>query len=336
MTTGCTGDSDKKTGGESDTNIVRTADLSQPIAAVNDAKPDSNVVQECPEGYVYDYQVSMEPIPEDIAELGGPCQGSIHAFPSKIAMALTELEMEKDPELKAEVEKRIPEITAALEEEIGGDFVVDGVIVESDSAWTFICTEVDTGYQFELNYTNFEYDAQKNGGGAPENAYTMQFYYDQLESAAIQEELLPILREVYGDGDVRVRSQLDASFIDIAIAQYTEKEVDKCEEQKKLIKLWEALQAYDSTVYYTVCLTFYRPEYQSVIKEKYDAMLVYEIGSEFNQEVALCLAENGDIWCNLEYAEYIDEEDPNNLDVLLQQYQTGEYQEDVIWDYWIP
>ncbi len=28
---------------------------------------------ECPEGYVYDYQVSMEPIPEEIAALGGPC-----------------------------------------------------------------------------------------------------------------------------------------------------------------------------------------------------------------------------------------------------------------------
>ena len=212
---------------------------------------------ECPEGYVYDYQVSMEPIPEEIAALGGPCEGTIHAFPSRIGMALTELEMEKDPVLKAEVEKRIPEIEAALEEEIGGEFVVDGVILFDDLGWVFFCTEVETGYQFDLYYANKEYYAYKRNRDSTENVISVADYYDEKESRALRETLLPQIEEIYGGGDVKVRVQNEVGLVDIAIAQYMDCAIDKSLEQEKILLLWETLHSYNDNYIYNINIAFY-------------------------------------------------------------------------------
>ena len=59
-----------------------------------------SVEEKAPEGYVYDYQVSMEPIPKEIEDLGGSCVGTMHAFPTRIEKVLTQQEVEKDPKLK--------------------------------------------------------------------------------------------------------------------------------------------------------------------------------------------------------------------------------------------
>ncbi len=290
---------------------------------------------ECPEGYVYDYQVSMEPIPEEIAALGGPCEGTIHAFPSRIGMALTELEMEKDPVLKAEVEKRIPEIEAALEEEIGGEFVVDGVILLDNLGWYFFCTEVETGYQFDLSYANKEYDAQKNNRTSTENIINTKEYYKAKESIALSEELIPLVREIYPDGDIKIQKQGGVDVTEIFVSQYTEAEVDKCLEQEKLLMLWEALQAYDNTVYYNVSLTFYPPEYQRIIEEKYDTFIRFDFGQTFDVNTISRLGENGEVISCFRYLGIKAEKDEENLDGLLQEYREGNLDRELVWKYWI-
>ena len=290
---------------------------------------------ECPEGYVYDYQVSMEPIPEEIAALGGPCEGTIHAFPSRIGMALTELEMEKDPVLKAEVEKRIPEIEAALEEEIGGEFVVDGVILLDDLGWYFFCTEAETGYQFDLSYANKEYDAQKNSRTSTENVINTEEYYKAKESIVLSEKLIPLVREIYPDGDIKIQKQGGVDVTEVFISQYTEAEVDKCLEQEKLLMLWEALQAYDNTAYYNVSLTFYPPEYQRIIEEKNNTFIRYDFGKIFNVKTANCLGKNGEVISCFRYLGTTAEKDEENLDGLLQEYREGNLDRELVWKYWI-
>ncbi len=290
---------------------------------------------DCPEGYVYDYQVSMEPIPEEIAALGGPCQGTIHAYPSRIAMALTELQMEEDPVLKAEVEKRIPEIEAALEEEIGGDFVVDGVILQDDLSWVFICTEVATGYQFDLCYANFEYEAQINNTTSPQNAISVEYYYREIESIAIRENLYPIIGEIFNEGDYIVRAQVGGGIVDIVIGQYTDKEIEQCMEQEKILKLWEALQKYDNTKYYNLSLVFFPLKYENVIKEKYRTTIRYDFGNFISDKYLSYLAERKEIWGGITYSEIDYHDDYSNLNTFLQKYNVGEYEEDIIWDFWI-
>ncbi len=292
---------------------------------------------ECPEGYVYDYQVSMDPIPEEIAALGGPCEGTIHAFPSRIGMALTELEMEKDPVLKAEVEKRIPEIEAALEEEIGGEFVVDGVILFDDLAWVFFCTEVETGYQFDLYYGNNDYYAYTHNSQPIGNIIKVDYYYDEKESITLRENLLPIVKEFFADGDIKIRlknGKMDE--VDIAIIQYTDSIVDKHVEQEKIILLWKELQSYDDVFIYDLNVLFYPSQYKEMIKEKFNTMFRYDYGRVYAEETMTCLIEKGEIGCCFSYAEIWDGEDVNNLDALLQKYEEGNYGQGEIWDYWIP
>jgi len=285
--------------------------------------------QECPEGYVYDYQVSMEPILEEIAALGGPCQGTIHAFPSKIGMALTELEMEKDPVLKAEVEKRIPEVEAALEEEIGGDFTVDGVIEINKFTWIFMCTDNITGEQFDLCYANHEY----NGLRFDNIAYTDD-YYDEIESKTIREDLLPILKNVYSDSTIMVRLQRGVNVVDIVIVKYTDENIDKTMEQKVFLDMWEHLQEYSTELYYNINLSFFSKEYKNVIEEKMTTRIRYDFCGAYSNEVLSTLIENGEIWNSLYYSESKNEED-NIMDKYFYEYKSEKYNEEIEWQYWI-
>ena len=290
---------------------------------------------ECPEGYVYDYQVSMEPIPEEIAALGGPCEGTIHAFPSRIGMALTELEMEKDPVLKAEVEKRIPEIEAALEEEIGGEFVVDGVILINQYDWCFFCTEVDTGYQFDMTYSNYEYEAAMNNSFVINNKIYVEDYYNEKVSISMREDLIPLISEIYSMENITIRAQSGVDVVDVMIALFTENEVNKCQEQERILALWKSLQNYDGSVSYRLSLTFYSPKYQNVIEEKYNTMFRYDITKIFSERILNCLIKNEDIQCCFIYSGLSNKNDEENLDILLQQYKDGKYDTKAIWKYWI-
>lgn len=63
------------------------------------------------EGYVYDYQVSMEPIPVEITALGGEVCGTIHAYPTEIEVGLAQKAIEENPEWqKMNEEKQIKSI----------------------------------------------------------------------------------------------------------------------------------------------------------------------------------------------------------------------------------
>ncbi|MCM1113408.1 MAG: hypothetical protein NC399_09160, partial [Muribaculum sp.] len=42
-----------------------------------ESQPDGANLPASDGNYVYDYQVSMAPIPREIADLGGPCQGTV-------------------------------------------------------------------------------------------------------------------------------------------------------------------------------------------------------------------------------------------------------------------
>ena len=305
------------------------------IACGDSALEESADATDCPEGYVYDYQVSMEPIPEEIAALGGPCQGTIHAYPSRIAMALTELQMEEDPVLKAEVEKRIPEIEAALEEEIGGDFVVDGVILMDPLFWVFICTETATGYQFDLDYGNKEYYAELNNLTLSENVISVKDYYKGEDSIVLSEDLSPIIKKYYEDSDYTVSAQLEVDTIDIIMVQYTKNGIEKYAEQEKLLQLWEELQIYNDELYYNLYIFFCPPEYEQVMEEKINSTIRYDFGLNGDEEGTLSLIENHEIWNFLYYDGRGFAENENNLNVLLQQYQTGTYDNTVVWDYWV-
>ncbi len=341
LITGCTSSTDIPVTEQNEvTEVVEVEETTEvtPEAETDvetEVESETDDTTECPEGYVYDYQVSMEPIPVEIAELGGPCQGTIHAFPSKIGMALTELEMEKDPVLKEEVEKRIPEIEAALEEEIGGDFTVDGVILNNDLSWEFFCTENETGYQFDLAYANYDYYAKKNDKPELGNYVSVNNYFDEKDSLILRNDLTTQIKEIYKESDVKIRMQTEGDDVDMVIASYSNTEIDKVAEQKRLLQLWEILNNYDSDRYYNICIIFFTTEYQGLIEQKFTSTCRYDFGRFFSEKVIMCMEESKDIWCCINYYEEDMEVENYNLDILLQQYKTGEWQEEIIEEYWI-
>lgn len=275
--------------------------------------------------YVYDYQVSMDPIPKEIADLGGPCQGTIHAFPSKIEMGLTQKMMEEDPELKAEVEKRIPEVEQALKEEFGGEFRVDGVIAVDVLTWDFLCTEVDTEYQFIITYSNYAYSSKLSRS----NDLYFEDYYDEIESKEVEQDLAGIIVGCYGEVINKVWVQSGMNTINLYIIQLIDGQVDAVNEQIKILDLWKALQDYNSETEYVLDIRYCPVTYREVMEQKCVQGNINDMILMNEEE----LLHNGELKDRFLYVEWLDGEG-DDLDAILNYYEQGTYNEKKIWKQW--
>ncbi|MDE7268991.1 MAG: hypothetical protein K2N81_00785 [Acetatifactor sp.] len=282
------------------------------------------------EDYVYDYQVSMEPIPKEIADLGGPCQGTIHAFPSKIRMGLTQKMMEEDPELKAEVEKRIPEIEQALADNIGGEFRVDEVIAEDVLDWYWFCTEIETGYQFRIRYSNYEYfTSQTEYTITSDNMILFEDYYDEKEAEKVETVYAQVIQKSFGECCNRIWFHSSSDSLTIYIIQFTDNEIDKTAEQLKLLNLWSALKEYND-IRYDIDMLYYPVSYKEVIEQKFNDGNLYDFTIFHDEE----LLRRGELIARFDYMDGYIEENERGLDLWLEDYETGKYDEDLIWSFW--
>ena len=288
---------------------------------------------ELPEGYVYDYQVSLEPIPQEIADLGGMCVGTMHAFPSRIMVGLMKQRMEEDPELKAEVEKRVEEVKQTLSEEIGGEFEVEIMSVEDKWDWVFYCTEKKTGYEFKMNYVNNEYynPAWHN------NVLNVPDYYGKFKADKYEEDVKSIISKAFENSFVNIwcweggKGRID---IDVYVAQFIDTGIDYEEEQYKIMQLWEALKGYDSEKHYRIYIGFYPTEYEELIQQKCEQGIWTDIHAYNKEEVELLIKEK-DIYDVFFYYEIFNNDTLVNMDTLLNDYKNGTYDETVVWDYWV-
>ena len=290
------------------------------------------IFEEAPEGYVYDYQISLEPIPKEIADLGNPCQGTIHAFPSRIRIGLTEKMMEEDAELKAEVEKRIPEVEQCLKENIGGEFRVDGVDATDDFDWYFSCTEIDTGYQFIMLYWNNEYSARHDGITIPNKLY-LEDYYDKIETDKVEQVYADIITDNFGECAYKIQVQVhDNGFfiVVIDIHEFTDRNIEKEEEQLKILEMWKELNAIDGESFYMIDLKYYPLEYENMLKEKCKEGTFEDMYIWHDSE----LLKNGELRARLFYDSVLEYGESNNLDYLLDLYESGKYNDKDIWSYW--
>ena len=135
--------------------------------------------EECPEGYVYDYQVSMEPIPVEIAALGGEVCGTIHAYPTKIQIELVKQEIENSEELKEENEAYLAVVRQYLDDMYGGEFEIAPIAIDS---WRYACIEKATDKRFSISinplYSKYQADV--------DIIYIDSYYYE--ENASVYKE----------------------------------------------------------------------------------------------------------------------------------------------------
>lgn len=294
-----------------------------------DTQNQKESAQDPPEGYVYDYQASLEPIPQKIADLGGPCVGTMHAFPSRIMVGLMKQRMEEDPEFKQEAEQKTREAKESLHEETGKDFEVEVMWVSEDNFdWRFYCTEQGEDYHFCLRCYNFSLGAKY---------YTS--YYTRMRTKAYGEELREILSQIYGDVPIYLWCHDE---IDIYVAQFPEEEINYMEEQARLLELFQALEGlprYDEELDwhilgYNIYVGYYPPEYKKLITEKYETGVYMDIFFHEKQEQLDELIGRGEVR-DVYYGMYHWNSDffPNGYSIL-EDYKNGTYDETQKWDDW--
>ncbi len=297
---------------------------------------DAAVVSEAEDAnYVYDYQVGMDPIPKEIADLGGPCQGTIHAFPSKIRMGLTQKRMEEDPELKAEVEKRIPEIEEYLAENIGGEFQVEGLFIVDETEWEFFCKEISSGYQFWFRFDNVQYYYRNEENvNIVYNNFYLEDYYEPQKTEKKKKDFDKMIAGSFGECcNVAWISGDSIELVTIRIALFTDQEIDKSEEQLKLLNLWTDLKEYNNDALYNICLIYYPTLYQEVMEKKFETGYLWDIGT--TREVVQKLMQDGEIIAELRYDDLKGRKGNMGLDLLLERYNSKKYKKELIWPYWL-
>lgn len=276
---------------------------------------DEEVDEEgCPEGYVYDYQVSMEPIPEEIAALGGEVCGTIHAYPTKIKIALAKQEIERDAKLKAQNEKNIEGVKKYLEETYNGEFEIEPL---STGIWSYMCTELSTGKGFPI-YISSLYIM-----GVSDAIVDLDTYFYEENAQKNNNDINTTLKENIQDDFVfrtRLESVENVDILYIKIAIFKESEINYIDEQKMIIALFEKMEGIEAVngreIRLSINITYFSPIYKDVIKKQYQSNNILDMSSIYNKSADKLLEER-EILGQFEYYESNISEDENDLKAAL-------------------
>lgn len=243
--------------------------ISVPSPPLSDSINEERVSdEECPEGYVYDYQVSMEPIPEEIAALGGDVCGTIHAYPTRIKIALAKQEIENDVELQKQNEKNIEGVKQYLADTYGGEFEIEPL---TTGIWSYMCTEKNTDKE------NVVYISPLYGEGRKEDIITADNYYYEVEAEKYQEIIGEVIESVMQEKNVYkiFLEQVGASTkLKLYMAIFCDNVPDYLEEQRKILEIYESMipvrEDYESDITIQLTLTYFPIEYQQIIMQQYE------------------------------------------------------------------
>ena len=285
-------------------------------------------LDECPEGYVYDYQVSMEPIPEEIAELGGDVCGTIHAYPTEIEAAILEKDM--DVESQEKNERNIKGIKRYLDENYGGEFEIVPIQKE---VWLYKCKELDTEKEFTIKIRP-SYSEGVNDDAVAVCTYD---YEDGVEDYKVEIENI-IENVVSYESIYRIRRQTvnEIDSLDLYIAIFSEKQPDYLDEQKKIIEIFDVMKKFQKEepigLHLNLIITYFPIEYAEVITQQYQSKCFADI-QQINTNSLPTLCANGEVYAQFRYMGTTDAEDRCSLDRLVEDkedYFTNEY----ILPYW--
>ena len=272
--------------------------------------------EECPEGYVYDYQVSMEPIPKEIADLGGDVCGTIHAYPTRIQIALTKQEIENDVELQKQNEKNIEGVKEYLAETYGGEFEIEPL---TTGIWSYLCTDKNTDKENVIfispSYVN---------GWSDEIVTADNYFYE--EDGYIYNDIVGevIDNTIQKDNIYKIfLEQVGVSAnLKLYIAIFSENAPDYLDEQKIILEIYETMKRVqedsENNITIKLVLTYFPVEYQPIILKQYEKS-VDEFAYIYGK-VAEMLIQNGEV-----YAQFCVERDKGieiTLDEVLKEKET--------------
>ena len=292
-----------------------------------DAIADENtdiVEGECPEGYVYDYQVSMEPIPEEIAALGGDVCGTIHAYPTEIKIALAKQEIEKDEELKKQNEKNLVLIKEYLNDTYGGKFVIEPL---SDMSWEYKCFEVNTGKNFSIKISSVN-----------EEIMVDTYFYE--DDAEIYEEEIQRILDNNLQGDYAYGAFYESvdfiEVLDIYIAVFRENMPDLINEQRNIIEIYDAISnkqnENENNCTVRIVVAYFPEIYRDVIEKQYNSKFYKDYIYVYKERTDELISQ-GELFAQFTYSEIDAWDEPNNLDDIVENQEVF-FEDEYVLPYW--
>ena len=286
-----------------------------PSSSLLDIINDEEVTEEeCPEGYVYDYQVSMEPIPEEIAALGGDVCGTIHAYPTRIEIALAQQEIENDVALKEQNEIYLVAIRQYLEDKYGGEFEIEPIATKTLS---YACTEKSTDKVFIL-LMNPLYGKQSMNI----TAVNADSYFYEENASAYEDDLNNIIENTIPAQNVYRFFQEELGEyrkLKIYIAIFCESEPVLVEEQEMIIDMYEqiyGMKKNSDCANVEIIITYFPSNYEEVITTQYNSLFVDDI-LRIGNERADKLIEKGEVYAQFRYNEGANEKDETSLNKIV-------------------
>ena len=302
-----------------------------PSSSLSDIINDEEVAEEeCPEGYVYDYQVSMEPIPEEIAALGGEVCGTIHAYPTKIQIELVKQKIENSEELKEENEAYLAVVRQYLNDTYGGEFEIAPIAIDS---WRYACIEKATDKRFIISinplYSKYQADV--------DIIYIDSYYYEE-NASVYKEDLNNIMKNMITDNHIyRVfQEKLDEyKKLQLHIAIFCETKPVLVEEQEMIIDMYEQIcemRRNDDNGNVEIIITYFPISYKDVITTQYSSPFVDELLSISYERVDK-LIENGEVYAQFRYNEGANEKDETSLNKIVTEGKEN-FDSGIVLPYW--
>ena len=278
--------------------------VNTPQQAILDEKIDATVETletTADEGYVYDYQVSLEPIPEFIAQMGGEVCGTMHANPGAIQLTYTSFLVGVDEEWKAEYEADYKIVGKYLYETYGKEFKIlplyKGLAYvyfeeNSDEIYTVFLLDKGEGKEVTADTRYYEENGKKYG----------QDLVEVLEEN-IQEEY------VY---KLYCENVSPAKILHVNVAIFSEEQPDCIQEQKVAIALYEKMKEIqkeqdDEVFFIAFELMYYPMEYQNVITNQYNSAFLSNITWSDDEKVKK-LIEMNEIYASFDFSSLFKDE----------------------------
>ena len=286
--------------------------------------------EECPEDYVYDYQVSMEPISKEIADLGGDVCGTIHAYPTRIERELVKQEIESNKELKEENEVYLAIVKQYLADTYVGEFEIEPIAINS---WRYVCIEKNTDKSFVL-FINPLYSRYK----ADVEIINVDTYSYEENASVYRETLNKITKNTLKNNYVyRMFQEKLGEYrnLQIHIAVFCEKEPVLVEEQETIIDMYEqicGMRDNSDNENVEVIITYFPSKYKEVIMTQYSSSLVNDILG-IRYERADKLIEEGEVYAQFIYDEGANEKDETSLNKIVTE-GNDSFDNGIVLPYW--
>lgn len=289
------------------------------------------------EKYVYDYQVSMDPIPEEIAALGGEVCGTIHAYPVEIMIGLAQKEIEENPEWQKQNEENIEFLKQYLTKEHGGEYEIRPMTSDfSQDEFMmneYMCTEMSTDKNFSITLYKNPHTELK------ENMIENDEYYYADDAKQYKEDIKKTLEQNWDDTkvyDTFCENVGDKKTLTICIAIFREEMLEYVKEQEKIIHFYEGLKRVkdESNNQFTlkIIITYFPIEYKDVITKQYQSDCHNNYLS-IPMNVEEKLINDQELYARFVYSEKWAWNDENSLDNIVEK-QREYFDNPYKLDYW--